>query len=324
MAGAVVNTRTAGIYCLLGAVALLTVSDSIIKWLSPYYALHEIMLFRAIVALSITMVIVKLEGGLRILRTRRLGLHLLRGMLLAVANMFFFLGLATMPIADVVALFFVAPLFISAMSQPFLGERVGLARWLAIVVGLIGVVIMLRPGSGIVTITGVFPLIAAFAYSCMQILTRQLGAADKAATLSFYIQVTFLAFSAVMGLATGDGRFDPGTTSSFEFLLRAWSWPSGPHLALLALCGLLVAFGGYLLSQAYRLAEPAMVAPFEYAALPFAVFWGYQLWGDLPDSASLLGSFFIVASGLIVVYRETRQARVSRRNRSKVSNNNTR
>lgn len=306
MPGAPISARIKGVYCLLGAIALLTASDSIIKWLSPHYALHEIMLFRAIVSLSITMFIVKLEGGLRILRTRRPGLHLLRGLLLAIANMFFFLGLATMPLADAVALFFVAPLFISVLSQPFLGERVGLARWLAIVVGLIGVVIMLRPGSGIVSITGAFPLIAAFAYACMQIMTRQLGFADKAATLSFYIQITFLTVSALVGLAVGDGRYGVEASGSFEFLLRAWTWPTEAHLALLALCGLLVAFGGYLMSQAYRMAEPAMVAPFEYVALPFAVFWGYQLWGDLPDSATLAGAVFIVASGLIVVYRETR------------------
>ena len=303
------STRTIGILCLVGAVALLSASDSIIKWLSPSYALHEIMLLRAVVALAVTAIIIKLEGGIRILRTRRPGLHLLRGLLLAIANMFFFLGLASMPFAEAVALFFIAPLIMSAMSLPILGERVGLDRWVAVLVGLIGVIVMLRPGFGTVSVVGVLPLLAAFAYACMQMLTRRLGITDSAATLSFYIQVTFLVVCAMIGVSIGDGRFSGGTNATFEFLLRAWTWPSQSDLILIALCGLLVALGGYLLSQAYRITEVAVVAPFEYVALPFAMFWGYQLWGDWPDKVTFIGSALIVGGGLIVLYREIRQAR---------------
>lgn len=307
------SQRTIGISCLVGAVAVLSASDSIIKWLSPIYALHEIMLIRAVFSLSVTLVIVQLEGGMRILRTRRPGLHILRGLLLVIANMFFFLGLASMPFAEAVALFFIAPLFISMMSQPILGERVGLARWIAVVLGLIGVVVMLRPGIGVVSLAGGLPLMAAFAYACMQMLTRRLGVRDKAATLSFYIQVTFLAFSAAIGLAIGDGRFSGGGNVTLEFLLRAWTWPTHSDFMLLAVCGLLVALGGYLLSQAYRITEAAVVAPFEYAALPFALFWGYQLWGDWPDAITFVGSALIVGGGVIVFYRETRLARAGMR-----------
>lgn len=302
------NARTMGILCLFGAVALLSASDSIIKWLSPSYALHEIMLVRAVVALSITMVIVQLEGGLRILKTRRPGLHMLRGFLLALANMFFFLGLAAMPLADTVAIFFVAPLFISALSYVVLGERVDPIRWLAVIVGLIGVIVMLRPGFGMVSLAALLPLCAAFAYACMQMLTRKLGMSAKAATLSFYIQVTFLLVSAASGLAIGDGRFSDGANTTLAFLLRAWTWPTHWDLALMSLCGVLIAFGGYLLSQAYRVAEAAAVAPFEYTALPFAIFWGYQLWGDWPDAVTFVGIALIVGGGLVVFYREARQA----------------
>lgn len=304
-----ISARNTGILCLIGAVALLTASDSIIKWLSPSYALHEIMLVRGVVALSVTMIIIQFEGGIDILRTRHPILHLVRGLLLVIANMFFFLGLATMPLAEAVALFFVAPLFISILSQPVLGERVGPLQWLAIFVGLVGVVVMLRPGFGLLALGSTLPLAAALAYACMQMLTRRLGMTDKAGTLSFYIQVSFIAVSSAIGLAIGNGRFAGSSNATLEFLVRAWVVPTSNDLVLLFVCGVLVALGGYLLSQAYRKAEVAVVAPFEYSALPFAVFWGYQLWGDWPDVVSFIGSALIVGGGLMVLYQETRRHR---------------
>lgn len=302
-----VRPGTAGILCLVGAVAVLSASDSIIKWLSPTYALHEIMLYRGGVALIITLVFVRLEGGFKILRTRRPALHVLRGLLLVLANMFFFLGLATLPLAEAMALFFVAPLFITALSQPVLGERVGPVRWAAVLVGMVGVIIVLRPGTGIISIAGLLPVAAAFCYAWLQMLTRRLGVTDKAATLSFYIQLCFLVVSAAVGAAIGDGRFSGSDNTTLEFLLRAWSWPSKPDLSLLILCGALIGVGSYLLSQAYRLAEAAAVAPFEYAGMPFALFWGYYLWGDWPDWVTFTGAALIIGSGLFVFYRETMQ-----------------
>lgn len=302
-----IRPATLGILCLVGAIAVLSASDSIIKWLSPTYALHEIMLYRGVVALAITLVFVWLEGGPSILRTRRPILHLIRGLLLVFANMFFFLGLATLPMAEAVSLFFVAPLFITALSQPVLGEQVGPMRWAAVLVGMIGVIIVLRPGSGLVSSAGLLPVAAAFCYAWLQMLTRRLGVTDKAATLSFYIQLCFVIVSAAVGVAIGDGRFSGGDNTILEFLLRAWTWPSVEHHLLLILCGTLIGLGSYLLSQAYRMAEAAAVAPFEYTGMPFAVFWGYYLWGDWPDWVTFSGAALIIGGGLIVFYRETRK-----------------
>ena len=110
-------------------------------------------------------VIIKLEGGFKILKTRRPGLHFLRGAMLVFANMFFFLGLASMPFAETVALFFTAPLFICLLSQPVLGEKVGLARWLVIFLGMIGVIIMLRPGAEVLRLNSLLPIAAALSYA---------------------------------------------------------------------------------------------------------------------------------------------------------------
>ncbi|MFV2032062.1 MAG: DMT family transporter [Gammaproteobacteria bacterium] len=301
-----------GILCLIGAIAFLTVSDSIIKWLSPVYALHEIMLFRSLFAMLMVLIFVQLEGGLITLKTRRPVMHLLRGSLLVLANVFFFLGLARMPFAEAIALFFAAPLFICMLSQPVLGEKVGPRRWSVILLGLLGVLIMLRPGSEVFKLASLLPIAAAFCYAGMQMMTRKLGMQEKAGAMTFYIQLAFILISGAIGLGIGDGDFNNFDNPTFEFLLRAWVWPNAADLRLLALCGLMVSFGGYLLSQAYRLGQASIVAPFEYTAMPFALVVGYYLWGDWPDWISFAGSGLIIFSGLLIVYLENR-AKVSKR-----------
>ena len=296
-----------GIVCLVGALGALTLSDSIIKWLSPDMALHQITLLRSCFALIVVMIIVYCEGGLATLKTRRPVLHFLRGATLVLANMFFFIGLAAMPLAETVVLFYTAPLFICALSQPVLGEHVGLRRWTVILIGLGGAIVMLRPGSDFFRLVSLLPIAAALCYAAMTMMTRKLGMRESAGALTFYIQIAFILISALLGLLIGDGRFDVYDNASLTFLLREWYWPSVTQWQWLLLCGLIVAFGGYLISQAYRLGEAPAVAPFEYASLPFALIVGYLVWGDWPDRWAFVGAGLIIGSGLVVGYLENRK-----------------
>ncbi len=298
-----------GILCVLGGILALTLQDALIKWLSVTFPLHEVTLARSVVAVAITLAIVRLEGGFGLLRTRRPALHLARAVLLVTANMCFFMGVASMPLAEATAVFFLAPLFITALSVPLLGERVGMRRWAAVLAGMAGMVVMLRPGGGTVDLVALFPAGAALAYALLQIVTRRLGATDRASSMALYVHVGFVAVSAAAGLAIGDGRFAGSDHPSVAFLLRAWVWPAGGEIALLLGCGVLIAIGAYLLSQAYRVARPAVVAPFEYAALPLSLFWGALLWEEWPDAAALSGMALIVGGGLYVFYRETVRGR---------------
>ena len=145
---AATSDNVRGIYTILVGMLVITLQDSAVKLLSPDYALHQIMLSRAVLALVITFGILKYEGGFHLLRTKHLKWHLARGGLIVTANMTFFLAVAAMPLGEAVAIFFVAPLFITAMSVPFLGEKVGPRRWAAVMVGLAGVVVVMRPGAG--------------------------------------------------------------------------------------------------------------------------------------------------------------------------------
>ena len=303
------SPRIRAILCVLLSIVFYTANDSTIKWLSGGYPLHEIVLFRAAVALGFTLIIVQLEGGFSILRVRRPGLHILRGLLVMCANMGFFLGLATLPLAENTAIFFLAPLFITALAVPILGERASALRWAAVLTGFLGVVIMVRPGSGVIQITALLPVGGALAYALMQMMTRKLGVRDKASTLAFYVHATYIVACVSIWTIAGDGRFSDGSDPTIDFLFRRWIWPGNDDLLLMVLAGFLVAMAGYLVSQAYRLSEAAVIAPFEYLALPLAVFWGYQLWGDLPDFISVLGMVLIAGSGLFVFYRETMKGR---------------
>ncbi|UCH40240.1 MAG: DMT family transporter [Gammaproteobacteria bacterium] len=303
------SRNTQGILCLVAALICLTLSDAIIKWLSPELPLHQVTLFRSCFALILVLIIVRLEGGLVTLKTRRPVLHFVRGSLLVLANMFFFTALAAMPLAETVTLFYTAPLFICIMSQPVLGEKVSLSRWLVITLGMIGVVIMLRPGTELFRPISILPVLAALCYAAMTMMTRKLGMQEKAGALTFYIQLAFIVISSLVGLAIGDGRFDVYDNASLGFLLRAWHWPDANELQLLFVCGAIVSIGGYLISQAYRLGEAATVAPFEYASLPFALIVGYYLWGDWPDGRAFIGTGMIVGSGLFVIYLENRAPR---------------
>lgn len=300
------NPNTQGVLCLVGALGCLTVSDSIIKWLSPELPLHEITLFRSCFALVIVLIIVQLEGGLVTLKTRRPILHFVRGSMLVLANMFFFTALATMPLAETVVLFYTAPLFICILSQPVLGEKVSLSRWLIIALGMTGAIIMLHPGSEVFQLISLLPIMAALSYAAMTMMTRKLGLQEKAGALTFYIQLAFIVISSIAGLAIGDGGFDVYQSQSLSFLLRAWIWPSPAQFQLLVVCGIIVSIGGYLISQAYRLGEASAVAPFEYASLPFALAVGFLLWGDWPDWRAFVGTGLIISSGLLVVYFENR------------------
>ena len=288
--------------------------DVAFKWLSGDYPLHQITLTRASVALVIILaVFVPLEGGYRHLRTKRLPLHLLRGLSVVLANMAFFTGLATLPLGQATAIFFVAPLLITSLSVLVLGEVVGRRRWIAVSVGLVGVVVMLRPGAAAFQWAALLPLAAAMFYALLQIMTRKLGVAEKASAMAFYIQVMFLVVSGAIGLSVGRGGFAGGGSANLEFLLRAWVVPAPADGLIMVATGGLAAIGAYLISQAYRISQAGLIAPFEYIALPLSILWGVVFFCDWPDALGWVGTALIAGAGLYVFYRETIAGRTNRR-----------
>ena len=302
------NPRLGILFICLGMTTI-TVNDTILKQFSDRYPLHEIVFVRATVAMLFSLAMLRFEGGLRALRTRRLGAHIARGLCMVVANMAFFGALAAIPLADATALFFVAPLFITLLSIPFLGEKVGLRRFSAVAVGFVGVLVVLRPagelGHALDRLTMLLPVVAALAYATMQILTRRLRASAPASAMAVYIQGTLIAVSLGFFVVAGDGRYATGMESkSALFLLRAWIWPTLEHWLWFVLLGGLSAFIAYAVTQAYRLCDAATLAPFEYVALPMAIALGWLVFDHIPDVWVLLGCALIAGSGVYVYRRK--------------------
>lgn len=304
------NPALSGIaFALLGSVVL-SVNDLSIKALSGDYALHQVILIRALVGIAflLTLMIVT-RSDLRQLWTRRPGAHALRVGFVMVSNVTYFLGLAALPLAEAVAIAFVSPLIVTALSVPVLGETVGPRRWTAVAVGMLGVIVMMRPGDGVVSWPAMLVLVSAFCYACTHMMTGRMKTTESAMTLSFWVQAAFLVLSLTMGLAVGDGRFEASVDPTLSFLLRDWIWPPPRDWPLFLATGLAVAAGGLMLAQAYRLAPASAIAPFEYASVPMAVFWGVMVFGTWPDATGWTGIALIVGAGVYALMREGQRRR---------------
>jgi drug/metabolite transporter (DMT)-like permease len=294
-----------GALCALISVIFFSINDVAIKFLSGGYALHQVVLIRSVIGLIIIVVIIApMTTGWAIARTKKLKMHMLRGLCVVFANMTFFLGLAAMPLADAVAIFFISPLVITLFSVLFLGEVVGPRRWAAIAVGFIGGLVMMRPGTDAFQRASVLPLAAAFCYAGIHIITRRIGGTESAATMAFYIQIMFIIVGVSFGLIVGDGRFGDQSDPSLAFLFRAWSWPVVADYPVFLIIGIGIAVAGYLISQAYRVAEASYIAPFEYLALPISVILGMIVFAEFPGVWDYLGMALILGAGLFTIWRE--------------------
>lgn len=298
-----------GILCILVGMLAISIQDALIKGFSGSYPLHEIVLIRSLVALPFMFVILQFEGGWRRLLSKRMPLLLVRALFIVVSNSAYFAALAGMPLAEANAIFFVAPLFITVLSIPMLGEKVGPWRWGAVFVGFTGIIIMLRPGDGIIKITALLPVLAAFTYAMMQMLTRRLGVTESASVLAISIYLTFIVVCLLMFLICGDGRYVDKVHPALNFLFLPWKMPPVADWPALGGIGVLSGMIGYMLAQAYRMGEAGLIAPFEYIAVPLAVFWGFIIFDEVPDATTWTGMALIVGAGLFIVYREVRQSR---------------
>ncbi|AGI67053.1 putative drug/metabolite superfamily transporter [Octadecabacter antarcticus 307] len=300
-----VSATAAGPLFASVAMVMFSLNDVAMKVLSSGYALHELVLIRSIVGLAVVVcIMVPLNGTLSILKTRRLGMHVLRASFVVFANLCFFLGLAVLPLADAVAIFFISPFLIIIASVLFLGEVVRRRRWSAIAFGMIGVLIVLRPGTEAFQVASLLPLAAAFGYSGLHIMTRFLRDTENAVSMTFYIQIVFIVVCVVFGLLFEDGKLAEQSNASLAFLFREWRVPDTADLPLMLILGIFASIGGYCISRAYRLGEAAIVAPVEYLVMPLSIAWGVLVFGTWPDAVAWCGIGLILSSGLYTVWRE--------------------
>ena len=294
-----------GISCAVGGAVALSLNDLCIKQLSGGYALHQVILVRAIVGIIFILGVIAVSGmGWVVLRTGRPWAHLIRASIVMVSNVTYFLGLAALPFANAAAIGFIAPVLVTVISAVVLREPVGRHRWTAVVVGLAGVIIMVRP-EGEFHWAAVLILFSALCYATTQNMTRHLKDTESSVTINFYTQIAFIVVSVCMGLWVGDGHLSGSADASLAFLFRVWIWPPVPDWGFFLGTGVAVAAGGMLMGHAYRTNPPALIAPFEYTSMPLAVIYGLLFFGTFPDAQGWTGIALIVAAGLYTLYRET-------------------
>jgi drug/metabolite transporter (DMT)-like permease len=207
-----------------------------------------------------------------------------------------------MPLANVVALWFTAPLFVTLLAGPFLGERVGMRRWIATIVGFVGVLIIVRPLTSAFALSSLLPIVSAFAYAISALMARRMGETESAPVMSLYQNFVYLLVALVLAAIFGGGGFEGTGDPSLEFLVRGWVSPSAGDLAMLAACGVIASAATVLLTQAYRLAEANFVACFEYTAIIWACLGGYLFWNEVPDFYTFIGAALIVAAGFYMLF----------------------
>lgn len=271
---------------MLVAVAVFSTMDAGLKLLSAQYPPFQVGFLRAAASLPLVLAWALYSAGGSALLRVRWGLHLLRGAMGVVMMASFVYALRALPITTAYSIFFVAPLLISAFSGPFLGEHVGPRRWAAILVGLIGVLVLLRPsGAGMLSLAALAVLLAALMYAATAITVQLLARTDSTQAMMVWIMV----FMALGAGAIAWPHWVPLRTSD------AW---------LIAYVGVAGALGQYAITEAFRLGEASLLAPLEYTALVWGVLLDVTLWQVLPDGITWSGAAIIIGSGLYLLRRE--------------------
>ena len=274
-----------GIALILASTVFLGASDVTAKYLSTTLPSIEIAWIRFLVFALIMSPAMVPGSPLYALRSQRSGLQVMRGVALLGSSLFFISGLRFLPIAEASATGFVAPLFVTALSIVFLGETVGVRRWLATAVGLIGVLIILRPGTGAFHPAAFFPIVSALAWACTLIMTRMMSGRDHA--------ITTMTYSSIVGVCI--------LSALVPFV---WVAPSWHDILLGVFIGLASTAGQWIVVLAFRYADASVLAPFSYTQLLWVSILGFVIFGEVPDVWTVTGAVFIVGSGLYTAHRE--------------------
>ena len=273
-----------GFLYMFMSICAFSLMDVIVKW-SVDYPIGQVLFFRGFFGIIVYFFVIPRERIKNFYQTKRPGLHTLRCLAGLIALLAIFIALRKLPLATVVSISFAAPIFTTILSIFLLNEKVGIFRWLAVIVGFIGILIITEPGISELNIYYIFPIIFCLGLSYVAITIRQLSTSEPAWLISFYfsLSITFL---------------------SFLTIPQGWVMPSLNHFILLSLIGIFGGVANLWLSLSYKYSEVSLVTPLKYLALVFAVIFGYLIWEEVPTIKTLLGAFLVIISTLIIFRRE--------------------
>lgn len=280
-----------GIALMIAALAFFSCSDAASKLMTTSLPAVEVAWLRFCVFTCLMLGAATLTGRLRSLRSQRPSLQTLRALGVLGSSVFFIMGLGLLPMAEATAIAFVSPVIVTALSIPILGEVVGWRRWSAVAVGLLGVLIVVRPGIGAFDTAAIFPVLSAASWAVALVVTRKMSAADG--------PLVSLTYAAVVGLLV--------TSAIVPF---GWTTPGWREIGFGLVTGIASTIAQWLVVLAFQQARASVLAPFSYSQLVWSGLLGYLVFGNVPDKWTLIGAGVIIASGLYTAHRE-RTVRVS-------------
>ncbi|MDN5844028.1 MAG: DMT family transporter [Alcaligenaceae bacterium] len=282
-----------GVACIMAGVLCLTISDGLAKWLGDTYSPVQLLFLRGLLATPVLVVLILALSGPAALRTQHLGVHLLRGLMNVMAASCFYLSLTLLPLAEATAIAFSAPLLVTIISVAFLGEKVSLGAWIALLAGFAGVLLIVRPSPQHMQWAAVLPLITALGYAVMMVSARRLNVRENMLTTTLYIALGQVVFTGVP---------------------LAWVWEPVQTAHLVGFIGLAIfsTLGLGLITQAFRVAPASIVAPFDYSGLIWATLLGWLVWSEAPSVWFYAGAFLIASSGVYIALSQRKSQKKTR------------
>ena len=273
-----------GFLYMFMSICAFSVMDVIVKW-SVEFPIGQVLFFSGFFGIVFYFFVIPKERFHNFYRTERPGLHALRCISGLIALVAIFIALRELPLATVVSISFAAPIFTTILSIFLLSEKVGVYRWLAVLIGFIGIIVITEPGISELNIYYIFPVIFCLGLSYVAITIRQLSSTEPVWLISFYFSLSI-------------------TLLSFFTISQGWVMPSFDHFVLLSFIGIFGGVANLWLSQSYKHSEVSLVTPLKYLALVFAIIFGYFIWGEIPTIKTLAGAFLVIISTLIIFRRE--------------------
>ena len=298
------NNNPKGILLILLGMAFFSIQDSLIKYIFEESALYELYFGRTLTALILLIIFLKVTSQKLVFKTHYPLLTCFRVICFFFGFSFFYISLTYMSLAMANALFFSSPFFISILAIIFLGEKVGIRRWLAILVGFIGVYIVLNPDTENFNYMKLAPVACALCYAISMTITKITSEKDNVYSQMFHLYIGAIGISILFFIFTGKGQFNTYSDPTFQFILREWftnptyAWP------YIVVMGFVAAVSFYCVFSAYSVASPSVVSLFEYSLIIWAIIIGYVLFNDVPTIRTFVGVALIIGAGVYIYLRE--------------------
>ena len=301
------NNNPKGIIFILLGMLIFSVQDSIMKYIYNFVSLYEVYLIRTLVSFVVILLFLKITKKPIIFKTQYPLLTYCRVVLFFFGFSSFYISLTVMPLVTATALFFVTPFLITIFAKFFLKEQIGPRRWLAVIIGFVGVYIILNPNFSNFDYLSLTPIFCAFCYSLSMIIIKKTSEKDSVYTQTFTFYIGAIIISLIFYFIIGDGQYNTTDHPAFQFIFREWFTSLETSMLIMIATGLTASVAFLLLFTAYRIASPAVISPFEYSIIIWSSLSGWFFFNEIPDLKTIIGIFLIVCGGIYIFFREKAQ-----------------